>query len=66
LRIASCSGLATGERDAVMARARKHFSAGEAIFLLGSPGHSMMAVLAGTVRISVPSPEGREIVLAIL
>jgi hypothetical protein len=60
-------GLVTGERDAVVARARiRHFAAGETIFLMGSPGTSMMAVLRGTVRISVPSPEGREIVLAIL
>jgi CRP/FNR family cyclic AMP-dependent transcriptional regulator len=60
-------GLATGERDSVVARARmRHFTAGEIIFLMGSPGNSMMAVLRGTVRISVPSPEGREIVLAIL
>jgi CRP/FNR family transcriptional regulator, cyclic AMP receptor protein len=59
--------LVTGERDAVVARARiRHFAAGEEIFLMGSPGSSMMAVLRGTVRISVPSPEGREVVLAIL
>jgi CRP/FNR family transcriptional regulator, cyclic AMP receptor protein len=60
-------GLVTGERDAIVARARmRHFAAGETIFLMGSPGTSMMAVLGGAVRISVPSPEGREIVLAIL
>jgi CRP/FNR family transcriptional regulator, cyclic AMP receptor protein len=60
-------GLVTGERDAAVARARmRHFPAGEPIFLMGSPGNSMMAVLRGTVRISVPSPEGKEIVLAIL
>jgi CRP-like cAMP-binding protein len=60
-------GLVTGERDAIVARARmRHVAAGETIFLMGSPGNSMMAVLRGTVRISVPSPEGREIVLAIL
>jgi CRP/FNR family transcriptional regulator, cyclic AMP receptor protein len=60
-------GLVTGERDEVVARARiRHFAAGETIFLMGSPGTSMIAVLRGTVRISVPSPEGREIVLAIL
>src|SRR5262245_11428143 len=33
---------------------------------MGSPGDSMMAVLSGSVRISVPSPDGKEIVLAIL
>jgi CRP/FNR family transcriptional regulator, cyclic AMP receptor protein len=59
--------LVTGARDAVVARARiRHFAAGDTIFLMGSPGNSMIAVLRGTVRISVPSPEGREIVLAIL
>src|SRR6266581_4960134 len=60
-------GLVENERDAVVARARlRHFAAGETIFLMGSPGDSMMAVLSGQIRISVPSPEGREIVLAIL
>src|SRR5947208_1820949 len=60
-------GLVRNDRDAVVARARlRHFAAGETIFLMGSPGDSMMAVLSGQVRISVPSPEGREIVLAIL
>ena len=44
----------------------RHFAAGEPIFLMGSPGASMMAVLSGTVRISIPSHEGREIVLAVL
>jgi len=48
-------------------RARmRHFAAGETIFLMGSPGGSMMAVLSGTVRISIPSQEGREILLAVL
>jgi CRP/FNR family transcriptional regulator, cyclic AMP receptor protein len=59
-------GLVENERDAVVARARlRHFAAGETIFLMGAPGDSMMAVLSGQIRISVPSPEGREIVLAI-
>jgi len=44
----------------------RHFAAGETIFLMGSPGGSMMAVLSGTVRISISSPEGREVVLAVL
>src|SRR6266496_1416769 len=60
-------GLVENERDALVARARiRHFAAGDNIFLMGSPGDSMMAVLGGQIRISVPSPEGREIVLAIL
>jgi CRP/FNR family transcriptional regulator, cyclic AMP receptor protein len=34
------------------------------IFHSGSPGQSMMAVLTGSVRLSVPSAQGKEIVLA--
>jgi CRP/FNR family transcriptional regulator, cyclic AMP receptor protein len=60
-------GFESGVRDAIVARARiRHFTAGEPIFLMGSPGTSMMAVLSGRVRISIPSNEGREIVLAVL
>lgn len=60
-------GLPNDERANLASRARvKDFAGGETIFLMGSPGNSMMAVLSGTVRISIPSPEGREIVLAIL
>jgi CRP/FNR family cyclic AMP-dependent transcriptional regulator len=60
-------GLVASEKDALLARARlRRFAPGETIFLIGAPGDSMMAVLSGKVRISVPSPEGREIVLAIL
>jgi CRP/FNR family transcriptional regulator, cyclic AMP receptor protein len=43
---------------------RRRFTAGETIFRIGAPGQSMMAVLTGTVRISAPSPDGKEIVLA--
>src|SRR5215471_8560853 len=60
-------GLATGEREALIGRARmRQVGDGEPIFLMGSPGTSMMAVLSGRVRISIPSNEGREIVLAVL
>lgn len=60
-------GLSAEEKETLLARARvRRFEAGEIIFLMGSSGNSMMAVLGGDVRISVPSPDGREIVLAIL
>ena len=60
-------GLSPKERSDLAARARmRNFPAGETIFLMGSSGDSMMAVLDGNVRISVPSPEGKEIVLAII
>jgi len=55
------------ERSVLFGRVRvRNYAAGETIFLMGSPGDSMMAVLSGSVRISVPSPDGKEIVLAIL
>jgi len=60
-------GLRSEERNSLVARAHvRRFAAGENIFLMDAPGDSMMAVLSGNVRISVPSPEGKEIVLAIL
>ena len=60
-------GLSPDERKSLVARARvRTFSTGDTIFLMGSPGDNMMAVLNGNVRISVPSPEGKEIVLAIM
>ena len=60
-------GLSPKDRSELVARARmRNFPAGETIFLMGASGDSMMAVLDGNVRISVPSPEGKEIVLAII
>jgi CRP/FNR family transcriptional regulator, cyclic AMP receptor protein len=60
-------GFAAAERHVLFSRIRvRTFAAGETIFLMGSPGDTLMAVLSGNVRISVPSPEGRELVLAIL
>jgi CRP/FNR family cyclic AMP-dependent transcriptional regulator len=60
-------GLEPAHRDALVARARlKHFNAGQMIFLMGSPGDSMMAVLNGKVRISLSSAGGKEIALATL
>lgn len=55
------------ERDVLFARARvQKYSAQSTIFLMGSPGESMLAVLSGSIRISVPSLNGKEVVLAIL
>jgi CRP-like cAMP-binding protein len=68
--LAECSlfrGLSSDERNVLVARAHlRNFGAGDTIFLMDSAGDSMMAILEGNVRISVPSPEGKEIVLAIL
>lgn len=59
--------LGVGQRDALCARARvQRYAAHETIFLMGSPGDSMLAVVSGAIRISVPSPDGKEVVLATL
>ena len=42
----------------------KEHAAGAPIFRMGSPGQSMMAIVAGSVRISVTTRKGREIALA--
>jgi len=60
-------GLSDDERSAISARARiQTFESGATIFALGSPGDQMMAVLSGNVRISLPSPDGKELLLAII
>lgn len=52
-------------RRKLFARAlARSFGAGELIWHKGDPGLSMMAVMAGTVRISLPAVKGKEIILA--
>jgi CRP/FNR family transcriptional regulator, cyclic AMP receptor protein len=54
-------------RNALFALVRiRAYLAGERIFDMGSAGDNIMAVLGGSVRISVPSPGGNDIVLAML
>ena len=61
------SGLSAEERAAIVARARiRSFNAGEIIFTIGSPGDQMMALLSGTIRISLPSADGKELFLTII
>jgi len=56
--------LARHERNALVARAHmRRFDAGDVIFLMGAPHDSMIAVLAGEVRISLSSADGKEVVL---
>jgi len=60
-------GLSPDERGAVVALARiRTFTAGETVFAIGSPGDQMMALLSGTIRISVPSSGGKELLLAMI
>ncbi len=44
----------------------KRFQSGEAVFMKGDPGNSMMAVLSGRVRICAYSAGGREVVLNVI
>jgi CRP/FNR family transcriptional regulator, cyclic AMP receptor protein len=68
--LANCflfQGLGPEERNQLVSRAHiRRFAAGDTIFHMGSPGSSMMAVLSGQVRISISSPEGKELLLAII
>jgi CRP/FNR family cyclic AMP-dependent transcriptional regulator len=68
--LATCTlfrDLSADERKDLVARARvRTFLSGDTVFLMGSLGDSMMAVLTGNIRISVSSSEGKEIVLAIM
>src|SRR5437879_4031466 len=59
--------LGPNDIDALLSHARlEHHPAGRTIFMKGSPARSMMAVLAGSIRISAAAPGGREVVLAII
>jgi CRP-like cAMP-binding protein len=59
--------LAPKDRDSLVARARmRSFNAGESIFLMGDLHDSMIAILKGEVRISIPSVDGKELILAIV
>jgi CRP/FNR family cyclic AMP-dependent transcriptional regulator len=60
-------GLNPDERAAIVARARiRTFHAGETVFQMGSPGDQMMALIRGTIRISVKFEGGKELLLAII
>jgi CRP/FNR family cyclic AMP-dependent transcriptional regulator len=69
-RAADCAlirGLTYEQRAALIAHApTRVYRPGETIFLMGSPGDSMMMLFSGSVRISVSSPEGKELTLAIV
>lgn len=68
--IANCalfSGLGDVQRTKLLTRIRlRQYLTGETIFLMGDSGATLMAVIAGSVQISVPSPDGKEILLAIM
>lgn len=58
------AGLSVEAGGAVAARLRPvRFSAGQSIFARGDPGQDLYLVLSGRVRLSVLTPEGRELAL---
>ena len=61
------SGLSADERAEITGRAHiRSLAAGETVFATGAAGNQMMALLSGTIRISVSSVDGRELLLAII
>jgi CRP/FNR family transcriptional regulator, cyclic AMP receptor protein len=53
------------ERHELAAHAQpRTFASAEPIFHIGDPGQSMMGIVIGTVRISMPTPKGRDVILA--
>ncbi len=55
------------ELDKLMTFARmERYGANEVIFRKGDPGHSMMMVVQGRIKISSTSAEGKEVVLTVL
>ena len=54
-----------GARQELAGHARRqNFDIGEPIFHVGAPGQSMMVILNGTVRVSLPGPRGKGVILA--
>jgi CRP/FNR family transcriptional regulator, cyclic AMP receptor protein len=51
-------------REIVSYAQPRSFVVGQSICRIGDPGDSMMAVIIGTVRISLPTVKGKEIILA--
>jgi CRP-like cAMP-binding protein len=58
--------LSANEIDSLISFSRiERFQAGREIFAKGEPGQSLMAVLRGSVKISSPSDDGKEVVITI-
>jgi len=52
-------------RQALAARVHHHnFKSREPIFHIGAPGQSMMVIIKGVVRVSLPGPKGKVVILA--
>jgi CRP/FNR family transcriptional regulator, cyclic AMP receptor protein len=53
----------SSRRELIAQAIPRSFATGETVCRIGDPGGSMMAVLTGTVRISLPTVKGKEIIL---
>lgn len=61
------SRLADNEVDEILSYASvARHGEGDHIFAKGDPGNSMMAVIKGRIAITVPSPDGRQVVLTVM
>lgn len=59
------ASLGDGELNSILAHAMvRRYEEGDEIFAKGDPGNSMMAVLRGRITITVPSADGRQVVLS--
>jgi CRP/FNR family transcriptional regulator, cyclic AMP receptor protein len=57
--------LGEDERQGLVARMRQRaFKSREPIFHVGAPGQSMLLILKGSVRVSLPGPKGKVVILA--
>lgn len=57
--------LGEDERHGLVARMRQRtFKSREPIFHIGAPGQSMLLILKGSVRVSLPGPKGKVVILA--
>jgi CRP-like cAMP-binding protein len=60
-------GLEATEREQIVRCAQvRAYKRGAIVFTMGSPGSSLMAVLSGTIRITVPAADGKQLLLAVL
>ena len=61
------SHLAPDELDKLVSYSRvMRYRTNDSIFLKGSPGTGMMAVISGRVKITAPSPDGKEVILNLI
>src|SRR5438045_53469 len=67
LRVSFFAGLSDEQlEDLALRTRRRRYAKGDVIFLRGDPGNTLYIIEAGTVKIALSSPDGKEIMLALL